>query len=76
MQLTKQLSVRVKELMQEQRLSITALSEKSGVSRRTISRLLKAENVREVRIVTIMRLCRGFEISLTEFFDPAYFCGD
>ncbi len=76
MQFTKQLSDRIDGLMQERQLDVAGLSEKSGVSRRTISRLLKAENVREVRIVTIMRLCRGFEISLTEFFDPAYFCGD
>ncbi len=73
MQFTKQLSNRINGLKQEQQLSISALSRKSGVSRHTISRLLKGGNVKEVRIVTIMHLCKGFGISLTEFFDHGWF---
>ncbi len=69
MKFTEQLSERIEGLRQDRQLSIAELSRRSGVTRRTISRLVRGEKVKEVRIVTIMRLCRGFEMSLTEFFD-------
>ena len=52
--------------METQGLSVKELSAKSGVSQSTIKRIL-AGNGGNVRIETIVRLCIGLGVSLSEF---------
>jgi len=66
---------RIKQLCKEQGITPNALSYRAGVPQATIKSILsnKPEATQNVGIVTIKKICDGFEISLHKFFDTETF---
>ena len=65
-------SKRVKELLKAKGFTQYQLFQASGVPQSTISTILKAE-ITTVKMSTVLDICIGFGIELTEFFDRDYF---
>lgn len=63
---------RILELCAVRGITVNKLANISGVTQSTVSDIVnnKAKNI---GIVTIKKLCDGFEITITEFFDTEYF---
>lgn len=59
---------RILELCQEKGITPNALSYMSGVSQSTIKSILNGES-KNPGIVTIKKICDGFDISVVAFFD-------
>ncbi len=71
MTLTEGISLRLRELLEEKHMTAYKLFKMSGVNQCTISNLLNLK-VNNVGLKTLMDLCQGFEIELSEFFDSPY----
>lgn len=67
------ISKRIKELCAKNNLSIEQLADASGVSMSTIRSIISTDREMNVRILTIDKLVRGFDISFAEFFDSEIF---
>ena len=65
-------SDRIRELCKGQGITPNALSYRAGVPQATIKSILNNET-QNAGIVTIKKLCDGFEISLYDFFDTEIF---
>ena len=63
---------RILQLCNERRITPNGLSYIAGVSQSTIKSILNGES-RNPGIVTLKKLCDGFEITLAAFFDTAEF---
>lgn len=63
---------RIYELCNERNITPNALSYMAGVSQSTIKSILNGES-KNPGIVTIKKICDGFDISLIEFFDTDKF---
>ena len=63
---------RILFLCKEQEITPNGLSYASGVSQSTIKSILNGES-KNPGIVTIKKLCDGFNISIVDFFDTAEF---
>ena len=72
MQLNQAISLRIKELLAQQRMTQYQLYIKSGVPKSTLSNLLSCSND-SVKLRILLEICQGFEISLPEFFDSPLF---
>ena len=59
---------RIFQLLDDNRMSIHALSIKSGIAPSTIKNILYGKS-KNPGVVTIKLMCDGFGISLSEFFD-------
>ena len=59
---------RIYELCKERGITPNALSYMSGISQSTIKSILNGES-KNPGIVTIKKICDGFEISLIDFFN-------
>lgn len=58
--------------MQRKDITVNKLANISGVTQSTVNDIVnhKAKNI---GIITIKKLCDGFEITITDFFDTEYF---
>lgn len=63
---------RIKLLCKEHEITPNGLSYISGVSQSTIKSILNGES-KNPGIVTIKKICDGFNISITDFFDTSEF---
>ncbi len=63
---------RIIELCEERNLAINALANISGVPSSTVYSMLN-EKSKNPGVVSIKKLCDGFEITLREFFDSPIF---
>lgn len=63
---------RIQELCTERNITPNALSYLSGVSQSTVKSILNGES-KNPGIVTIKKLCDGFDISIIDFFDTEDF---
>jgi transcriptional regulator with XRE-family HTH domain len=63
---------RIQFLLEQRKLSIYALSIRSGVSQSTIKSILYGKS-KNPGAVTLKMLCDGLEISLFDFFDTEQF---
>ncbi|MGE5495934.1 MAG: helix-turn-helix domain-containing protein [Burkholderiales bacterium] len=72
MNLSKAVVKRILELCKERGITVNALSNISGVTQSTVNDIVNG-TTRNPGIVTIKKLCDGFEITLTEFFDSPLF---
>ena len=63
---------RILQICKERNLAINAIANISGVSPSTIYSMLN-EKSRNPGVVSIKKICDGFEISLREFFDSDLF---
>lgn len=63
---------RILELCRAKNITVNKLANISGVTQSTVSDIvnLKAKNI---GIVTIKKLCDGFELTITDFFNTDYF---
>ena len=64
--------MRIYELCKERGITPNALSYMSGISQSTIKSILNGES-KNPGIVTIKKICDGFEISLIDFFNTEEF---
>ncbi|MBR3289518.1 MAG: helix-turn-helix transcriptional regulator [Clostridia bacterium] len=72
MKAKKAVAERIIEICNEQNMTINALANISGVSPSTIYSMLN-EKSQNPGIVSLKKLCDGWEISLREFFDSPLF---
>lgn len=63
---------RIYELCNDRNITPNALSYLAGISQSTIKSILNGES-KNPGIVTIKKICDGFDISLIEFFDTDKF---
>lgn len=63
---------RILELCEEREITPNALSYLAGISQSTIKSILNGES-KNPGIVTIKKICDGFEISIIDFFDTEDF---
>ena len=72
MNISEAVSARILELCQQNNITVNKLSTISGVTQSTVNDIVnhKAKNI---GIVTIKKLCDGFELSITDFFDTDIF---
>ena len=64
--------MRILQLCETQDITPNGLSNKSGVPQGTVKSILNGESMNP-GIVNLKKLCDGFDISITEFFDTDYF---
>lgn len=65
-------SKRILELCEERKITVNKLCTISGVTQSTVNDIVNGK-AKNIGIVTIKKLCDGFEITITEFFDTSYF---
>lgn len=63
---------RIEELCREQKLTINALSNISGVTQSTVNDIISGRTY-NAGIATVKKLCDGLGISVREFFDSELF---
>ena len=63
---------RIYELCRERNITPNALSYLAGISQSTVKSILNSES-KNPGIVTLKKLCDGFNISIVEFFDTKEF---
>ncbi len=63
---------RIYELCDERNITPNALSYLAGISQSTLKSILRGES-KNPGIVTLKKLCDGFEISIIDFFDTDEF---
>ncbi|MDO4324425.1 MAG: helix-turn-helix transcriptional regulator [bacterium] len=59
---------RIKELCEERNWSYYQLAKASGITYSTLSTMINKQNMPS--LPTLLRLCQGFGISVTDFFEP------
>ena len=65
---------RIRELCRERKITPNGLSYRAGVPQATIKSILNGET-KSPEVLTIKKLCDGFEITLVQFFDTEAFHG-
>lgn len=59
---------RIKELCEERNWSYYQLAKASGITYSTLSTMINKQNMPS--LPTLVKLCQGFGISVTDFFEP------
>ena len=72
MDIVEMIGKRILHLCKEKNMSINKLSKRSGVSNTAINGILN-QSTNNPRILTIKRICDGFDITIKEFFDVKEF---
>ncbi len=75
MYLSKAVKNRIYELCKERKISINKLCTISGITQSTLANINSRPNT-NLTILTVMRICRGLNISLQEFFNSPLFTID
>lgn len=68
MDLSKAMRLRIKKLMDNNKINGNKLALSSGIDRATINRFLRGQN-KSLKIETITLICQSLNITLKEFFD-------
>lgn len=72
MDLSKAMRIRIKNLMDDNKVNSNKLALSSGINRSTVNRFLKGKN-KSITIESITLICQSQNISLKEFFDDKVF---
>ena len=72
MDLSKAMRIRIKNLMDDNKVNATKLALTSGIDRATINRFLRGQN-KSIKIETITLICQSLDITLKDFFDDKIF---
>lgn len=72
MKLNKAISLRLKELLDEQNMTQYELFKRSGVPRSTINNIVNL-SYNSVKLRIIYEICSGLNISITDFFNSPLF---
>ena len=68
MKLMSAISLRLKRILKERKLTQYQLSQISGVPESTISTIIKGE-IKTVKLSTIYDICAGLNVEFTDFFE-------
>lgn len=72
MQLSDAVQKRIINLCEEQNITLNKLSTKSGLSNSTLFSIFYGKS-KSPKLATILHICEGFDIELTDFFkDPLF----
>lgn len=63
---------RIQELLKEQHTKIATVSLAGGLTPSTVYDFMRG-TTQHIQLNTVKQLCMGFNITLSEFFDRAYF---
>ena len=74
MDLSKAMRIRIKNLMDDNKVNGNKLALSSGIDRATINRFLRGQN-KSIKIETITLICQSLDITLKDFFDDKIFNG-
>lgn len=72
MNISEAVAERILELCRQNNIAVNKRSTISGVTQSTVNDIVN-HRAKNIGIVTIKKLCDGIDISITEFFDTAYF---
>ena len=72
MQLTELIAKRTKKLLKQRSWTQYKLAQRSAVPCSTLSNTLNCK-VKSLRLETLLNICRGFDITLSDFFNDALF---
>ena len=72
MDLSKAMRIRIKYLMDDNKVNGNKLALSSGIDRATINRFLRGQN-KSIKIETITLICQSLDITLKDFFDDKIF---
>lgn len=72
MYLSKALEKRIDELCFERNITLNKLCTICGITQSTLNNI-KHRQSKSATVLTIVRICRGLEIELTDFFDSPLF---
>lgn len=72
MKISEAISKRLDKICKERNLSINALANLCCLTQSTVQNLIKC-NSNNPKLLTIVRICDGLEITLDEFFDDKLF---
>lgn len=66
------LQIRILDLCYDRDLSLNALSARCGITQSTLNNIITGRN-NSITIQTVLRICRGLDMDLQEFFDDDIF---
>lgn len=67
-------ALRIKELMEQKKMTINKLAELSGVHHSTLDAILSADStIKNTGVTTIKRLCQGLGITFSKFWKSKIF---
>lgn len=72
MQLSEAVQKRIINLCEERKITLNKLSTKSGLSYSTVFSIFYGKS-KSPKLATILHICEGFDIELSEFFKDALF---
>ncbi len=72
MNISQAVAHRILELCRENKITVNKLSTMSAVTQSTVNDIVNNRS-KNIGIATIKKLCDGLGISITDFFDTAYF---
>lgn len=72
MDLQQAIRLRILNLCKEQNITINKLATLAGVRQSTINSIINGHS-QKVQVLTILRICLGLNIQLSEFFDDDIF---
>ena len=66
------LQIRILDLCDDHDLSLNALSARCGITQSTLNNIITGRN-NSITVQTVLRICRGLDMELEEFFDDDIF---
>lgn len=66
------LQMRILDLCYDHDLSLNALSARCGITQSTLNNIITGRN-NSITVQTVLRICRGLDMDLQEFFDDDIF---
>lgn len=66
------LQIRILDLCYDHDLSLNALSARCGITQSTLNNIITGRN-NSITIQTVLKICRGLDMDLQEFFDDDIF---
>lgn len=72
MELPTAIRLRIIKLSNKENMKLNTLSTKAGLTQSTVSSFMNGDS-NDPRISTILHICEGFQISLSDFFNDSLF---
>lgn len=72
MKLNEAISYRIFQYIQERNITVNKLATISLLTQSTLNNIVN-NHTRDIKLLTIIRICDGLDISLSEFFDSDVF---
>lgn len=72
MKISKAISEKLNKILKDRNLSVNKLASISCLTQSTVDSIINGKS-KNPKLLTIVRICNGLEITLTEFFDDKLF---